>query len=56
VLPPYGAWDEIKQCNNASLVRQNRDSLLVDLANWKLITEERARNAMSQPVACLREH
>ena len=29
---------------------------LVDLANWKLNTEERARNAMSKPVACLREN
>ncbi len=56
VLPPYGAWYDIKRCNNASLVRQNRDSLLVELANWKLITKERALNAMSQPVACLKEH
>lgn len=56
VLPPYTAWDEIKRCSNSSLIRQNRDAMLVELANWKLITVERARNAMSQPVACLREH
>lgn len=55
-LPPYEAWQDIKLCSNSSLIRQNRDSLLVDLANWKLITEERARNAMSQPVACMRNH
>lgn len=55
VLPPYRAWDDIKTCGNASLIRQNRDALLVELANHQLITVERARNAMSQPVACL-EH
>lgn len=52
-LPPYFFYDDIKTCKNASMIRQNRDQLLQDLAYWELITEERARNAMGQPVACL---
>jgi hypothetical protein len=39
-------------CRNASLIRQNRDVLLLDLATFKLVTEERARTAISQPVVC----
>ncbi|XXF78854.1 transglycosylase domain-containing protein [Myxococcaceae bacterium GXIMD 01537] len=53
VLPPYRAWEDIRTCGNASIIRQNRDAMLVELANWQLITQERARNAMAQPVACL---
>ncbi|MFB1484040.1 transglycosylase domain-containing protein [Corallococcus sp. RDP092CA] len=52
-LPPYGFYGDIKACKNASLIRQNRDLLLQDLAGYALVSEERARNAIAQPVACL---
>ncbi len=52
-LPPYFFYEDVKSCKNASMIRQNRDQLLQGLANWKLITQERARHAMDQPVACL---
>ncbi|RYZ34999.1 MAG: hypothetical protein EOO71_37140 [Myxococcaceae bacterium] len=52
-LPPYGFYDDLKKCKNSSLIRQNRDLLLQDLAGYSLVSEERARNAIAQPVACL---
>jgi hypothetical protein len=52
-LPPYGFYGDLKTCKNASLIRQNRDLLLQDLAGYQLVSEERARNAIAQPVACL---
>ncbi|NOJ92969.1 hypothetical protein D7W82_13150 [Corallococcus sp. CA049B] len=52
-LPPYGYYGDIKACKNGSLIRQNRDLLLQDLAGYALVSEERARNAIAQPVACL---
>ncbi|HEX8824564.1 MAG TPA: transglycosylase domain-containing protein [Archangium sp.] len=54
ILPPHGFYRTARLCKNASLIRQNRDVLLTDLAGYKLVTEERARRAMGQPVACLR--
>ena len=54
ILPPYGFYDTAVHCRNASLIRQNRDVLLTDLTGYKLVTEERARSAMAQPVACQR--
>jgi hypothetical protein len=51
-LPPYSMFGRAVVCRNASLIRQNRDVLLSDLAAYQLITEERARNAMAQPVSC----
>ncbi len=53
-LPPHSLYKYGVFCQNASLIRQNRDVLLDDLAGYKLITEERAYNAKAQPVACLR--
>ncbi|MBU8899320.1 hypothetical protein DRW03_10310 [Corallococcus sp. H22C18031201] len=52
-LPPYGFYTDLKQCKNATLIRQNRDLLLRDLAGWQLVSEDRARNAIAEPVACL---
>ena len=52
VLPPYGLYDDAVTCRNASLLRQNRDVLLSDLAAFKLVTDDRAKNAMAQPVSC----
>jgi hypothetical protein len=51
-LPPYGYYYDLRDCKNASLIRQNRDLLLQDLAGYSLVSEERARNAIAQPVAC----
>ncbi len=51
-LPPHEMYWDALVCRNASLIRQNRDVLLSDLATYKLVTEERARNAMAQPVIC----
>lgn len=53
-LPPHFLYPTAVQCRNASLIRQNRDVLLTDLATFKLVTEERSRSAMAQPVACQR--
>ena len=53
-LPPHSMYSTAVQCRNASLIRQNRDVLLTDLATFKLVTEERSRSAMAQPVACQR--
>jgi hypothetical protein len=51
-LPPHYMYGEAIICRNAGLIRQNRDVLLLDLAGYKLVTEERARSAMAQPVVC----
>ena len=51
-LPPHNMYGDALVCRNASLIRQNRDVLLADLAGFKLVTEERARTAMAQPVIC----
>lgn len=51
-LPPHDMYADALVCRNASLIRQNRDVLLADLAGFKLVTEERARTAMSQAVVC----
>ncbi|MFY0583692.1 transglycosylase domain-containing protein [Cystobacter fuscus] len=53
-LPPHGFYVDAVQCRNESIIRQNRDVLLADLADYKLVTVERARNAMAQPVTCRR--
>ncbi|HEX8441822.1 transglycosylase domain-containing protein [Archangium sp.] len=53
-LPPHSYYDDAVSCRNASLIRQNRDVLLTDLFGYKLVTEERARSAMTRPVACLK--
>jgi hypothetical protein len=51
-LPPHYMYAETLVCRNAALIRQNRDVLLADLAGFKLVTEERVRTAMAQPVIC----
>ena len=53
-LPPHDMYADAVTCRNASLIRQNRDVLLDDLATFKLVTRERASNAKAQPVACVR--
>lgn len=51
-LPPFGYYQDMKTCRNPTVIRQNRDMLLEDLAGWKLVSEDRARNAIAQPVYC----
>ncbi|MCY1017231.1 transglycosylase domain-containing protein [Pyxidicoccus sp. MSG2] len=53
-LPPFGYYGDLKVCKNPTVIRQNRNMLLEDLAGWKLVSEDRARNAMAQPVFCTR--
>lgn len=53
-LPPHGYWGQIRNCQNSTLIRQNRDALLQRLQLVGLIPEDAARTAMSQQVACLR--
>jgi hypothetical protein len=52
-IPPWGYWEDIKYCKNASLVRESRDTLLSRLAMVGLISEEMAKTAAAQPVRCL---
>jgi hypothetical protein len=52
-IPPWDYWEDIKECKNASLVRESRDVLLSRLAMVGLISEEMARTASAQPVRCL---
>lgn len=52
-IPPYGYWEEIKHCRNAALLKESRDTLLGQLAQYSLISEEMARTATSQPVRCM---
>ncbi|GHG88101.1 transglycosylase domain-containing protein [Comamonas sp. JC664] len=53
-LPPYYDYRSIKLCKNPTVLRQNRNMLLEDLAGWRLVSEDRAKNAMAQPLACAR--
>ncbi|QSQ11265.1 transglycosylase domain-containing protein [Myxococcus landrumensis] len=52
-LPPFYRYWDIRQCKNPTVLRQDRDTLLADLAGWKLVSEDRARNATSQRLGCL---
>lgn len=52
-IPPWDYWEEIKKCQNASLVRESRDTLLSRLAMVGLISDEMAKTAAAQPVRCL---
>ena len=54
-LPPHGYWEQMKQCQNPILIKQNRDVIIDDLRRVSLVPEDLARAAMRQPVACTRE-
>jgi hypothetical protein len=53
ILPPYQYWYDMKTCHNAPLIKGNRDAVIAEIANWELITPEKAKNAIAQPVSCL---
>lgn len=52
-IPPYNLWNEVKLCSNAAQLKLGRDSLLQNLINVALISEEQGKAAMAQPVRCL---
>ncbi|MFZ5468107.1 MAG: hypothetical protein ACOZIN_01610 [Myxococcota bacterium] len=51
-LPPHNYYRQMRDCQNPTLLRQNRDSLLKDLSRDALVSEEQVRSAMAHPVAC----
>lgn len=51
-IPPWGFWDDIRDCRNEAKLREARDSLLRELADWNQISDEMARSATAQPVRC----
>ncbi|HLL02512.1 MAG TPA: transglycosylase domain-containing protein [Myxococcaceae bacterium] len=53
ILPPYLYYDDIRNCRNGPVIKSNRDSIIAEIANWELITPEKAKNAIAQPVSCL---
>ncbi len=53
ILPPYGYYYDMKTCHNAPLIKGNRDAIITEIANWELITPEKAKIAIAQPVSCL---
>ena len=52
-IPPYNLWNEVMLCSNAAQLKLGRDSLLQNLINVALISEEQGKAAMAQPVRCL---
>ncbi len=52
-LPVHGYYSQIRECRNASIIRQNRDHILRNLARRALVSKIRAEEAMAVPVACL---
>jgi hypothetical protein len=52
-LPPYGYYDDLKTCQNAVVMKQNRDLILKYTAGEALLSSEKVQNAMAQPVSCL---
>lgn len=53
-LPINGFWDDLHQCKNPSVLRQNRDSALALVGQQSLIPEDRVKNAQLAPLACTR--
>lgn len=54
-LPPHSYYATLRDCQNPSLIRQDRDIMLRQLAGDALVSEGRAKSAMADPVACTRE-
>ena len=52
-LPPYYQYNEIMTCHNGPLIKGYRDSVIAGTARMELITPEKAKNAIGQPVSCL---
>ncbi len=52
-LPIHGYYSQVKECRNASIIKQNRDHILRSLARRGLVSKDRAEQATAAPVACL---
>ena len=53
-LPPNGYWEQMRTCQNPTLIRQARDQVIQRLQMVSLIPESEARAAQTRPVACLK--
>ncbi|MBX7096386.1 MAG: transglycosylase domain-containing protein [Myxococcaceae bacterium] len=53
-LPPNGYWDNVKNCQNTSLLRLGRDTVVRNLARAGMIPESESQLAVAQPLACMR--
>ncbi|HYH96295.1 transglycosylase domain-containing protein [Hyalangium sp.] len=51
-LPPYGYYDDLKTCQNAAIMKQNRDLILKYTGGEELISRDKVNNAIAQPVFC----
>lgn len=51
-MPPHNYYPQMVACQNATLIRQNRDYILRGLSRDGLVSPESAKNAQAQPVAC----
>lgn len=51
-LPPFGYYQNLKSCQNAAMVKQNRDFILKKTAAAELLSRDKVSNAMAQPVSC----
>lgn len=51
-LPPYNLYRTVRNCANNARMKENRDFLLSELIRLELVPEEKAKNAMGQPMAC----
>ena len=52
-FPPHDYWEEMRLCQNASLIRQGRDTLLDHLMTTGFINAETAKNASEPAPRCL---
>lgn len=52
-IPPWGYWEDIKECKNAGLLKEARNTLLSQLAQVGHVDADSVRVASGQPVRCL---
>lgn len=52
-IPPWGYWEDIKECKNAGLLKEARNTLLAQLAQGGHVGADVAKTASAQPVRCL---
>lgn len=53
-LPPHNYYRQIRDCQNPTLIRQNRDYIIARLARAGLVAPDRAELSRREPVACTR--
>ncbi len=52
VLPPLGYYRTLHDCQNPSLIQENRNHLLEALVSSTLVPEARVKPALAEPVFC----